>query len=157
MLTRLTTSHNTYFLLHSSYYQLVTTGQVAMDTEVTDTPITTVETVITTNDDIPGEPIGEMVEAETLTEVREEHKKIDVLWVDKREKISLRKYLQIVMVCIREIGEFVILIHILILWLELWLRNVSEIAIIWNESHSAHVYCIRNNMAWPWNDSIGYT
>ena len=47
---------------------------VAMDTEVTDTPITTVETVITTNEEIPGETIGdvqvgEMVEAETLTEV----------------------------------------------------------------------------------------
>ena len=44
-----------------------------MDTEVTDTPITTVETVITTNDDIPGETIGEVgevVEAETLTEVK---------------------------------------------------------------------------------------
>ena len=43
-----------------------------MDTEVTDTPITTVETVITTNDEIPGETIGEVgevVEAETLTEV----------------------------------------------------------------------------------------
>lgn len=45
-----------------------------MDTEVTDTPITTVETVITTNEEIPGEPIGdvhvgEVVEAETLTEV----------------------------------------------------------------------------------------
>lgn len=40
-----------------------------MDTEVTDTPITTVETVITTNEDIPGETIGECVEAETLTEV----------------------------------------------------------------------------------------
>lgn len=47
---------------------------VAMDTEVTDTPITTVETVITTNEEIPGETIGdvhvgEVVEAETLTEV----------------------------------------------------------------------------------------
>ena len=45
-----------------------------MDTEVTDTPITTVETVITTNEEIPGETIGdvhvgEVVEAETLTEV----------------------------------------------------------------------------------------
>ena len=45
-----------------------------MDTEVSDTPITTVETVITTNDDIPGEhepigEVGEVIEAETLTEV----------------------------------------------------------------------------------------
>ena len=45
-----------------------------MDTEVTDTPITTVETVITTNEEIPGEPmgdvhVGEVIEAETLTEV----------------------------------------------------------------------------------------
>ena len=39
---------------------------------MTDTPITTVETVITTNEDIPVETmgdIGEVVEAETLTEV----------------------------------------------------------------------------------------
>ena len=48
---------------------------ITMDTEVTDTPITTVETVITTNEEIPGETmgevgeVGEVVEAETLTEV----------------------------------------------------------------------------------------
>lgn len=48
-----------------------------MDTDVTDTPITTVETVITTNEEIPGETmgdvhVGEVVEAETLTEVSKE-------------------------------------------------------------------------------------
>lgn len=47
-----------------------------MDTEVTDTPITTVETVITTNEDLPSghetEIGSEVIESETFHQVMED-------------------------------------------------------------------------------------